>query len=205
MGTIVLIFLLVLLLGGGGFGYQRWGYAGGVGLGGPLLLILIILLLMGYAHAAEVAPVVIAPAGGVDFTAIAITVIGGIFAVIKIVAESYAASRIKDVDARAIVDKALDNSLGAIQQAAQGEVLAIKPVVAIPGVGAALAPGVQYVLDHAGPEAERLGITPVALADKIDARLGLANIATNLAVSASPAPVIAKPLDPVPGALPAAA
>lgn len=157
----------------------------------------LLLMLPGAAHAADVVAI---PTASLDLTAVMVAIVGGVFAVIKIVAESFAASRIKDATARDVVDKALDNALGAMQQAAQGEVATLKPTLAIPGVAASLTPGVQYVLDHAGDEVARLGITPASIADKINARIGVQNIATNLAVSASPAPVVPKPLDPVPAA-----
>ena len=48
MGTIILIVLVVLLLGGGGFGFQRYGNAGGFGIGGILLIILVLYLVLGY-------------------------------------------------------------------------------------------------------------------------------------------------------------
>lgn len=151
---------------------------------------------------AQAAEAVAVQSPSIDLTAIIIAIVGGVFAVIQIVAKAITASHIKDAAARQVVDKALDNSLGAIQQAAQGEVAALRPHVAIPGIPASLTAGVQYVLDHAGPETQRLGITPQAVADKITARIGLSNIATNLAVSSSAAPVVAKPLDPVPEVLP---
>jgi hypothetical protein len=47
MGTILIIVLLVLLLGGGGFGYSRWGYAGGGGILGLILVVFLILWLLG--------------------------------------------------------------------------------------------------------------------------------------------------------------
>jgi len=45
---IVLIVIVLLLLFGGGFGYQRWGYSGGFGIGGILLVILVVYLLLGH-------------------------------------------------------------------------------------------------------------------------------------------------------------
>ena len=55
-----------------------------------------------------------------------------------------------------------------------------------------LAPGVQYVLDHAGSEAERFGLTPESIADKIVAQLGLKNMETNLAITAAATPVTSR-------------
>jgi hypothetical protein len=45
--SLLLIILLVLLLAGGGFGYSRYGFAGGSGIVGTLLLIILILWLAG--------------------------------------------------------------------------------------------------------------------------------------------------------------
>lgn len=162
----------------------------------------ILVVFPGLARAAETVAV---QAPALDLTAIVLAIIGGVFAVIKIVAETFAASRIKDAAAREVVNKALDNALGAIQQAAQSRVVAAQPQLAVPGIPVSLQAGVQYVLDHAGDEASRLGITPGAIADKLNARIGLSNIATNLAVSGSTAPIVAKPLDPVPAAVPVVA
>jgi Protein of unknown function (DUF3309) len=46
---LVLIIVLILLLGGGGgyYGYSRWGYGGGLGILGTVLLIVLILYLLG--------------------------------------------------------------------------------------------------------------------------------------------------------------
>jgi hypothetical protein len=44
---LLLIILVLVLLFGGGFGYSRYGYRGGIGIGGVLLIVLIIYLLLG--------------------------------------------------------------------------------------------------------------------------------------------------------------
>jgi hypothetical protein len=46
---ILLIIVLVLLFGGGGgyYGYSRWGYGGGLGIFGTVLLIVLVLYLLG--------------------------------------------------------------------------------------------------------------------------------------------------------------
>jgi hypothetical protein len=44
---LILIIIILLLLFGGGFGYSRYGYRGGIGIGGILLIILIVYLLLG--------------------------------------------------------------------------------------------------------------------------------------------------------------
>jgi hypothetical protein len=47
--VLLLIILLMLLFGGGGgyYGYSRWGYGGGLGIGGTVLLIVLLLYLFG--------------------------------------------------------------------------------------------------------------------------------------------------------------
>jgi hypothetical protein len=42
-----LVLLIILLFGGGGYGYSRYGYRGGIGIGGVLLIILVCYLLFG--------------------------------------------------------------------------------------------------------------------------------------------------------------
>jgi hypothetical protein len=44
---ILLIIIILILLFGGGFGYSRWGYRGGIGIGGIILIVLIVYLLVG--------------------------------------------------------------------------------------------------------------------------------------------------------------
>ncbi len=43
---LLLVIIVLLLLFGGGFGYSRWGYQGGIGIGGVLVVILIVYLLL---------------------------------------------------------------------------------------------------------------------------------------------------------------
>jgi hypothetical protein len=47
---LILIILIVFLLFGGGFGYSRWGYRGGMGIGGILLIVLVVYLLLGHGR-----------------------------------------------------------------------------------------------------------------------------------------------------------
>lgn len=131
----------------------------------------------------------------VDLTGIAVSVVSGVFSILGIVALAWIQSHIKDQTAAATLSTAINNSLGALQQAATSQIQAAHPT--IPGVPANLAPGVQYVLDHAGDEATRLGITPVAIAQKVEAAVGLSNIATNLATTAADTPAVVPPLAPV--------
>lgn len=132
----------------------------------------------------------------IDLTGIATTAMEGIFSIAAIVIPLMIQSHLKDTAAATALGNAVKNSLGAMQQAGTSAVTAWSPHLSIPGVTPQMAVGIQYVLDNAGTEAARFDVTPEKIAQKIDAQLGLANIATNLATAASPAPS-PKPLDPV--------
>ena len=134
-----------------------------------------------------------------DLTGVIVAIIGGFFSVVTIVVGGLISSRMKDQQAAAALDAAVRNALGAIQQAGQEAILSKRPRIAVSlnEFSPAMATGVQYVLDHAGPEAARFGVSPSAIADKINAQIGLANIKCNLATAASPAPS-PPPLAPVP-------
>lgn len=170
------------------------------------LLLTAAVLMPSVAMAQAVVPVVVAPAT-IDLTGVAVSIIAGIFGVLGVVIPFWLQGHIKDQDAAVTLNNAVKNSLGAIQQAATTAVETLKPSVPIPGVAASLTPGVQYVLDHAGDEMKRLNITPAAVADKIDAQIGLAKIAASgsspavpvLVPAAPPAPVV-----PIPPVLPPA-
>ncbi len=70
---LVLIILVVLLLGGGGWGYSRWGYQGGFGLGGLLLIVLVIWLLLGHrSFGADTVPALVIVQPLTDYPAIVI-------------------------------------------------------------------------------------------------------------------------------------
>lgn len=45
---LILIVIVLVMFFGGGLGYQRWGYNGGFGIGGVLLVILVVYLLLGH-------------------------------------------------------------------------------------------------------------------------------------------------------------
>lgn len=132
----------------------------------------------------------------IDLTTVASTVIAGVFTVLSIVIPLLLQKYLTNKQSAATLSTAIDNSLGAIQQAAQNAVLSASPKISIPGVSPEVAAGVQYVLDHAGAEAARFNITPIAIAEKISAKIGLANIQTNIATSSSPGPTTA-PLAPI--------
>jgi hypothetical protein len=106
-------------------------------------------------------------------------------------------SHVKNAAARQVLNAAVTNSIGALQMAAKEEITRAAPQFELPREFEQYRPAVQYVLNHAEDEANRFGITPVKIADKINARLGLAHIAHNLAVTANATPEVKPPLSPV--------
>jgi hypothetical protein len=95
-----------------------------------------------------------------------------------------------------LLSNALQNGLGVVQQrttaALRGTDLTVH--VGPPDIQS----GVQYVIDNAAEAMRHFNIPTERIAQKLEAKLGLAEIATNLATTASPMPVIAGPLAPVP-------
>jgi len=142
--------------------------------------------------AVAAAPTALVAAPTLDLTGIAVACIAGIFGVLGPVALYMVQSHVKDVQAAAVLSAAVKNSLGAAQQAADG-VASVLPRVPLPaGIPPQLVASTQYVLDHAGDEAARFGITPLAIADKVNAAIGTAKI---VAAAAMPT-VLAAPATP---------
>lgn len=156
----------------------------------PLALLGVCVPLAAFAQAVVTSPVTITAAPTVDFTALAVAAVGGMFSVIGIVATALINSRMKDKQAAQVLSNAVGNALGAVNNAATAAITSHPLQAKLPaGTPPEIAAGVQYVLNNAGTEATRLGVTPDAIADKIDARLGLTptqattNAATAKAIS----------------------
>jgi hypothetical protein len=137
----------------------------------------------------------------VDLTGVACACIAGAFSLLSVLLPMIINARMKDKQAADALCSAVRNSLGALQQASMSAARALHPEAAISGIPVTLQPAVAYVLEHAGPEAERLGVTPEKIASKVQAQIGLAEIKTNVAVASSAVPVVPDPLGPVPHAL----
>ena len=136
-----------------------------------------------------------------DLTGIAVSLIAGLFAVLGPVLLAIIQSKVKNQQMRDLLATTVQNSLGKIQQATEAQILSA--AVLHPKLSPRLAVGAQYVADHAAEAIDHVGVTPEAVADKIEAQIGLAHIATNLAVSGSATPAVPGPLDPVPVTIPA--
>lgn len=132
----------------------------------------------------------------VDLTGIAVAAVGGFFSVLGIVLVAIIQAKLKNREMADLLANAVRNSLGKIQQATEDQVR--HAVFLHPTLPPALAVGTQYVADHAPEALEHFGITPAAVADKIEAAIGLTEIQSNIALTASASPLIVPPLAPSP-------
>lgn len=133
----------------------------------------------------------------ISFTEIIVSLISLAGVVISAIAVALINRKVQDTVLREVLSNAVKNGVGAIQQGATKMVVAAEPQLVTGLIPAKLVPGVQYVLDNAGEAVKRFGQTPEIIASKLVAQLGLGEIETNLAVSASPPPIAIPPMTPV--------
>ena len=123
----------------------------------------------------------------IDYTPIVVEVCSGLLTITGIVATALVKKYVTDTTSATALNNAIGNSLGAVQNAEEAMLKSHPLQAQLPSsVSPAAAAGVQYVLDHAGAEAARFGITPAAIADKINARMGLTKMQANIANMAAP-------------------
>jgi hypothetical protein len=123
-----------------------------------------------------------------------------VWAVVRLVGVYFINRHVKDERLRADLERALDNGLGMLQQVESGAALPLgvsgKGHIML-NVPDRLIPAVTYVLDHAGPAVQHLGLTPDFIAEQIIARAGRREIETNQAITASSATAaVVPPLAP---------
>jgi hypothetical protein len=112
------------------------------------------------------------------------TVIAGVFSVLGIVITILCNKYIKDAQMRSVLETALQNGLGVLQQAAKDgvqlkadpKVEAQLPLTTSPQMTAA----VQYVVDHADEAVKRFDIAPTMIAQKLVARAGVQDLPNSL-------------------------
>jgi hypothetical protein len=141
-------------------------------------------------------PTTIDAQGEVNYSAIISALIDLVFPIVVAVATYLINAKVKNQQMATLLSNAVQNGLGTIQQrtAAKLQSTDLTARTASPDIAA----GVQYVLDNAAEAIRHFNIPPDRVAEKLVAKLGLAEIATNLATTASPVPVIAGPLAPIP-------
>lgn len=120
-------------------------------------------------------------AAPIDLNTIIIASIGGLVSIVGTIGVALINSKIKDRNSAATLDAALTNALGMVQNAIDSKLQSHPIQVTVPGISPALASGVQYVIDNAGKEANRFNITPDAIAQKIEARMGVIKMEAKIA------------------------
>src|ERR1035437_7421514 len=106
----------------------------------------------------------------IDLTGVAVSVVGAILSIVTTTFLAWLSSHMKDQAAAATIGAAVKNAVGAVEQAADAGLRSHPLQVELPpGTPAPTAAGVQYVIDHAGPELTRFtGITLDAVTAKVE-------------------------------------
>lgn len=141
-------------------------------------------------------PQFIEPSTVIDWTQIIMAVVTTLIPVVGGIATYLINKHIKDKQLRDVLENALNNGLGIIQQVSSG--VSYKTSTNLKGVVSdKLVPGVRYVQDHASNAVARWKLTPNDIAEKLVARAGVNEIKTNLAATSSASsPVVVPPLTP---------
>jgi hypothetical protein len=156
-----------------------------------------------FAQAADFAAAV--PDTTLDLSAVLVAIVSTAGALILGIATALINRHMTNSAARANLLHTLGDAVGYAQQSATTAIGILDPRISALNLPPTVAAGVQYTLDHAGADAARFGVTVPLLTQKMVARIGLANVATNQATAASDAPS-PSPLAPlVPVAVQAAA
>lgn len=133
----------------------------------------------------------------VDLTGLAASSATLIFAVMSKLALGIIDSHLRHGALRNMLDAAIQGALGKMQQASQADILqarCLHPNIANP----LMAVGARFVISHASDAVDHFSLTPDQIAEKIQAQLGLAHIATNLAIAGNDTPATPAPLDKFP-------
>jgi hypothetical protein len=113
-----------------------------------------------------------------------VALIGGIFSVLGVVVTVLLNKYVKDDQMRKVLETALQNGLGVLQQAAKdGIQITTDPKVEAqlpPSVSPQMTVAVQYVMDHADKSVKRFDLQPVMIAQKLMARAGVQELQTGL-------------------------
>src|SRR3954470_19957659 len=115
-----------------------------------------------------------------EWTPIIVAAIGGVFSVLGVVVTVLLNKYVKDAQMRSVLETALQNGLGVLQQAAKdGVQLKADPKVEAqlpPTTSPQMTAAVQYVVDHADEAVKRFDIPPTMIAQKLVARAGVQDL-----------------------------
>lgn len=134
---------------------------------------------------------------GIDVTAIVVALINLAFPAVAAVATYLINANVKNKQMATLLANAVQNAVGTVQQNAVSS-LKTGDSLFIPVSDPAIRAGTQYVLKHAEEAVAHFKIDPEKIGEKLQAKIGLASIQTNLAATASTVPGVTGPLAPAP-------
>jgi hypothetical protein len=136
----------------------------------------------------------------IDWTPIIVALINLAFPAVAAVATYLINAHVKNQQMATLLNNAIQNGVGYIQQKTAAAVSANRAdlTTTISAGNPAVQAGVDYVTQNAAEAINHFQIPNERIAQKLEAKLGLAEIQTNLAITQSPAPIIAGPLAPAP-------
>jgi hypothetical protein len=135
--------------------------------------------------------------GSVDLTPIIVALINLVFPAVAAVATYLINAHVRNRELATQLSNAVDNAMGTVQQHA-ADSLQTGANLRLTVEDPAIQKGVQYVINNAAEAIAHFKIPTDRIAQKLEAKVGLSAIQTNLAATASPMPVISGPLAPVP-------
>jgi len=175
-------------------GFARYlPYAAGTAIFGYTALF--VLVPLGAATAQAATP--IAGTAGIDLTQIIVALINLVFPAVAAVATYLINGHIKNQQLAAQLSNAVQNAVGVVQQNALDS-LQGKTVLKLGTGDPAFDKGIQYVLDNAREALTHFNIPNDRIAEKIEAKIGLAAVETNRAATQSSSTSVNGPLAPVP-------
>jgi hypothetical protein len=121
----------------------------------------------------------------IDFNTVITTIVGGLVSIVIALGTAWINKTLKDGQAKSTMINALTGAMGVANTALTGGLKSHPLQIRFPGISPATAAGVQYMFDHAAPEAARLGITSDAIVKKVEARVGLLPTALTAPVPAA--------------------
>jgi hypothetical protein len=142
--------------------------------------------------AAQPSPPATTGGNHIEITPVIVALINLVFPAVIGVATYIINANVKNQQMATLLTNAVQNGLGVVQQ--QADSAAQKAHVAFDVQSPAIQAGVRYVVENAAEAIAHFNIPEAQIAGKLSAKLGLAAIATNLAMTASPQPVIAGPM-----------
>ena len=135
--------------------------------------------------------------GGIAITPIVVALINLAFPAVGAVATYLIHAHVKNQEMATQLTNAVNNAIGTVQQNA-AESLQGKTQLKLTQDDPAIQKGVQYVVNNAAEAIKHFKIPTDRIAQKLEAKVGLKAIETNLAATASPVPGVTSPLAPVP-------